>query len=123
MANDLENAAPEKPTRRTNPETKIVQAIQRWAKKEGLFCLKFSSASAILPNGFRIGQRPGIPDLILIKDGRHVWIEVKTETGKLSDTQKKFLAELSAAGAETHVARSLEEVQKIMNGEEEQDYE
>lgn len=47
---------------------------------------------------------PGLPDLILIRD-RVVFVELKTERGRLSDAQAEWQRRLEAAGAETHVWR------------------
>jgi len=37
-----------------------------------------------------LGSYKGISDLIAMKDGRTVYIEVKTETGRQSEHQKQF---------------------------------
>ena len=34
----------------------------------------------------------GLPDLIMVKDGRLIFAELKTEKSKLSDAQNKWLA-------------------------------
>jgi hypothetical protein len=46
----------------------------------------------------------GWPDLVLVRD-RIVYLELKTEKGKLSDAQKGWLQDLTAAGGEAYVAR------------------
>lgn len=46
----------------------------------------------------------GFPDLLLIRE-RVVFIECKTETGRLSQAQSAFLAGLRAAGQEVYVMR------------------
>lgn len=46
----------------------------------------------------------GYPDLTLIRD-RVIWIECKTESGKVSDHQKVWLAALNDAGVEAYVVR------------------
>ena len=55
-----------------------------------------------------IYAKAGIPDLIAIKQGMHVWIEVKREDGKLSPAQERYIQLLSEAGAEVIVARSVD---------------
>lgn len=61
--------------------------------------------------GFRVyhtlrskGSQPGFPDWTLARD-RVVFLELKTETGKVSDAQKEWLAALNAAGTEAYVVR------------------
>jgi hypothetical protein len=49
-------------------------------------------------------SQPGYPDETLIRD-RVIWLELKTETGKLSDAQRSWLTALLDAGAEAYVAR------------------
>lgn len=50
------------------------------------------------------GSPSGYPDLTLVRD-RVVFIELKTEKGKLSDRQRDWLEALLNAGAEAYVAR------------------
>lgn len=47
---------------------------------------------------------PGMPDLILIRE-RLLWVELKTETGKLTDNQAAFHDRLIAAGQTVFVWR------------------
>jgi hypothetical protein len=46
----------------------------------------------------------GFPDLVLVRD-RVIFLELKTERGKLSDQQKEWLRALERAGAEAYVVR------------------
>ena len=40
----------------------------------------------------RMGLKSGVPDLVLeFPEGKIVYLEIKTEKGRLSDTQKKWL--------------------------------
>ena len=50
------------------------------------------------------GSQPGFPDWTLARE-RVVFLELKTETGKVSDAQKEWLAALNAAGVEAYVVR------------------
>jgi len=49
-------------------------------------------------------SEPGWPDLALVRD-RLVMAELKTDTGKPSAAQERWLALLIAAGVETHLWR------------------
>lgn len=121
MSSDLEAVAPAtKPKRKTNPETRIVKQIQAWCKRQPeTFCYKIPGGRFRTESGFFISPLSGMPDLLIIQSGRSVFFEIKTETGKLSDAQKTRIAELAGAGAEVHVAHSLEEVKAVLKGEEE----
>lgn len=57
-----------------------------------------------------LGQRPGIPDLILCHRGRFIGIEVKKEGGKLSNNQLNEGAAIRAAGGQWIIARSTADV-------------
>lgn len=49
-------------------------------------------------------SEPGWPDLALVRD-RLVMAELKTDTGRVSDDQRRWLAMLDAAGVETYLWR------------------
>lgn len=49
-------------------------------------------------------SEPGWPDLALVRD-RLVMAELKTDTGRLSAAQERWLSLLTAAGVEAHVWR------------------
>jgi hypothetical protein len=48
---------------------------------------------------------PGFPDLVLVRPGRVVWAELKTDAGKLTAAQAAWLQALRDAGQEVHVWR------------------
>lgn len=56
-----------------------------------------------------LGTRPGMPDLIALHAGQFYGLELKREGGRLSDTQRKTLTDLDAAGAVTAVAYGLDD--------------
>ncbi|HQO65733.1 MAG TPA: VRR-NUC domain-containing protein [Spirochaetales bacterium] len=57
-----------------------------------------------------MGLRSGVSDLVLIGiDGRAYFLEIKTATGKLSESQKKFQALCQAKNWPYAVARSVDE--------------
>ena len=63
----------------------------------------------------------GFPDLVLIRSPRVLFVEVKSETGKLSLDQQVWLGSLSACpGVEAYVTRpsGWEEMAKVLAGEE-----
>jgi len=66
-----------------------------------------------------LGMRSGISDLIAILPTpdlpyRIVFIEVKTQTGRQSDNQKKFEARVTDAGYEFFLVRSVDDVKSIV---------
>jgi hypothetical protein len=59
-----------------------------------------------------LGVRSGLPDLVVIRQGRVFALELKTETGRLSDVQARTLEEMRACGVDTGVAHGLDEALK-----------
>lgn len=56
-----------------------------------------------------IGMMPGVSDLIIIRPGEVIFIEIKTRTGTQSVTQKKFQSIVELLGFKYHLIRSLEQ--------------
>ena len=87
--------------RREQPETAIRRAIVDYLRLHGWKVVRIVQSA--------LSER-GIPDLVAIRDGWHVWIEVKTPTGRLSADQEKWLSDLKAHGGMCIVARGVEDV-------------
>lgn len=109
----------------TDEEHKIQCACVRW------FRLKYPKLQNILfaiPNGGRRdavtgaklkeeGATSGVADLILLKSNYQygaLCIEMKTKSGRQSDTQKKWQKEVEATGNKYIVCRSLDEFMKTI---------
>ena len=56
-------------------------------------------------------SRTGLPDIIIIRDGFIIGLEVKTEKGRQSPNQVQCQKDWKEAGAEYWVVRSIDEVQ------------
>jgi len=54
------------------------------------------------------GVRSGLTDIIVVYDGRAIWLELKSPAGVASKVQRQVCAELRAAGADWYLARSAE---------------
>ena len=61
-----------------------------------------------------MGVRPGIPDLLLDWPDGRLAIELKSARGRVSKEQKDVGALMEAAGRPWHVARSLDEVRRLI---------
>ncbi len=106
-------------------ETHIQQEIVRWWKlhacewnlEEELLMGFPLQGARTKRNGARLkaeGMRKGTPDMLLAVprgDCCSLWIENKSSTGKLSESQKLMLKRLTAIGAATVVCRSAAEAQ------------
>lgn len=58
--------------------------------------------------------RNGLPDLLALRQGRRLWLEVKSEIGRQSPSQKEMQLLLEKNGEEYNLVRSIEDVQKLI---------
>lgn len=102
--------------RRDNPEEKIQIAIMRHVSLRG----EKNVVVAAIPNGgyrspteaLRLrsgGVRAGMPDMLVVVEGVTSYLELKTETGRLSDDQRVMHRKLSEAGACVETAYGLDD--------------
>jgi len=84
-------------------ERDIEKKSCQWAVAQGWMSMKLVSSN-----------HRSVMDRMFVRRGRVVFIEFKTPKGKLTDGQTREIARFRAAGAEVHVARSLEDVKKIL---------
>ena len=73
-------------------EQQIQSKIKKKLQEQGWYVTKLIKTST-----------NGIPDLLAIKNGKAMFIEVKREQGKLSPLQQLRIQELSEAGAIVHI--------------------
>lgn len=62
----------------------------------------------------REGVRAGVADLVVLYEGRTLFLEVKTATGRLSKSQVRFRDLALSAGAEYAVVRSIDDVAQAL---------
>lgn len=55
-------------------------------------------------------SKRGVPDIVCVKEGKYVGIEVKTEKGALSEHRHDFGRGLMLAGGDYFVVRSVDDV-------------
>ena len=64
---------------------------------------------------FTTGAAKGRSDLSAIKDGRIIFIEVKTDSGKASSEQLNFIEQMQARyGCKAGIARSVDDAVRIV---------
>lgn len=78
-------------------ESKIVCAVIRELVARGYWTTKIHGGPY---------QRAGIPDVLAVKDGRALWVEVKRPGEKPTKIQEHVMAGLRAAGCVVIVASS-----------------
>jgi len=60
------------------------------------------------------GVLPGAPDLLALRAGRVIFLEVKTETGRVSAKQAEAHEKLRAEGFEVRVVRDLDDIADLL---------
>lgn len=74
----------------------------------------------LINNGWEVVKliltsKPGIPDLMCLKNAKIIFIEVKQPNGKLSKLQEYMINKLISIGFDTYVIRSVEQIKTIIN--------
>ena len=86
-------------------ESSIESKLVRMVRERGGLCFKFVSPG-----------NPGVPDRIVITPaGRTVYVELKTEVGRLAAIQKWQHEELRKRGADVRTLKGLELNQTLFN--------
>lgn len=97
-------------------EHDIQNAVRMKLSERGYAVFRTNTGKVKLADGriFDTGLPRGFSDLIAIKSGRVFFIEVKSETGKVSAEQKHFLATMrDRYGCVAGVVRSADEAVKL----------
>jgi hypothetical protein len=63
-----------------------------------------------------LGVKAGVPDIVIIWEGRAYFIELKAGTNKLTEHQVNMMRSLTDAGAGWHCCTSLESVTETLDG-------
>lgn len=85
-------------------ESKIERRLVEGVKRLGGMCLKFVSPGTL-----------GVPDRIIITaKGRVIFVELKTETGRLTKIQRYVIGEMQKRGADARVVKGIDEVKELL---------
>jgi hypothetical protein len=79
-------------------ESKLQTKLIKELRTRGMFVRKIESP------GYA-----GMPDLFIAYGGRSLWLELKTDTGRLSELQKVTIEDMRQQGCEVAVAYGLEQ--------------
>jgi len=90
-----------RPWKPPTPEALLTKSIRQLLNSVGIFAWKEWGGPM---------STPGVPDIIGCFKGRLIGIEIKSEKGVVSESQKEFIENINRAGGLAFVARSLEDV-------------
>lgn len=86
-------------------EAQIESKLVRLVRQRGGLCYKFVSPG-----------NTGVPDRIVITpDGRTIFVELKTDSGRLAKVQKWQITEMKKRGCDVRTIRGLDEVKDFVN--------
>ena len=100
-------------------EKHIQNAILDYLAYKKIFHYRQNSGAFQTQGGgyMRTASVNGLPDIVVIKDGIYIGLEVKTATGTQSKEQREIQNRVTAAGGLYFVVRSLDDVRKIFEAE------
>ena len=85
-------------------EKEIERRMVQTVKERGGLCYKFVSPS-----------NPGVPDRIIITpDGRVIFVELKTEIGRLASIQRWQISEMQKRGADVRIVKGWTAVKAML---------
>ena len=86
-------------------EKEIERRLGQMLEKRGCLYLKFES-----PNN------PGVPDrIVILPDGRTIYIELKTEIGRLANIQKWQIDRMRKKGADVRVIKGWDQAKAFVD--------
>ena len=90
------------PKKKVTEETMIKKQIRDYLRLKKWFVFHLLAG---------MGCYPGLSDLVAVKDGKVIFIEVKTKKGKLSENQINFKNDIVSHEGSYFVARGIEDLE------------
>lgn len=87
------------------PESYIRRTVKEYLQYKGYF---------VFPLVHSALSYPGAPDLMALKNGKWLCLEIKRPSGRISSHQKKFRYDVMQKDGEYHIITSLEDIQLIV---------
>ena len=88
-----------------NPETIIQNQVRELLRMDGWYVIRHQQG---------LGSQPGLSDLTAIKDGKTIYVEIKTPKGYQSDRQKQFQHDIETHGGIYVLCRRVEDIQPYL---------
>ena len=98
----------------------IQKNILTWLTLKKWFAFKINNVGIYkqATGSYIPSQTKGICDIIAIKDGEVIFVECKSEKGKLSQSQKEFCDTIISHGGHYIIARSIEDMEDYLRNYE-----
>ena len=104
-------------------EAKLQKDVAAIFEGAGLLTIRINSSVQWTEHGSRLASyrivntnaTSGLADIMIMKDGRALFVEVKTPKGRLSESQVKFQATANHYGMHYVVIRSTDEARAIVH--------
>lgn len=109
-----------KPKTRQRPEARLqkalVQILRLQCNPGVLWFSTFNERKGVraMADMKARGLLPGLADMVFVVSGEVMFLELKAENGRLSDSQREFLKAAHAAGARYTVANSFESARQTL---------
>ena len=87
------------------PEGKIQAKIIQYLKDNKIFHFRYNAVSSAF----------GLPDIIVILEGKFIGLEVKTETGRATELQLRMQEAIRIAGGVYEFVTSVQDVEEILD--------
>lgn len=103
----------------TQIQSSIIDYLMLLENQGKLFMQRVNNTAIYDPIGRKFrslakGTKKGFPDILVLKDGKCIGLEIKTNVGKQSKEQIEIEKDFKKHGAAYHVVRSLDEVIEII---------
>jgi hypothetical protein len=96
------------------PESEILREIQIYINNQGYVCWRNHVFNGRVKGGYLRTGIVGLSDLTVMLKGKHLYLEVKTATGKQRDAQEAFEATCKANGHLYYIVRSVGDVIELL---------
>jgi len=87
---------------KNTPENLVKKEIKDWLSIQNWFHFPILQG---------LGAYHGIPDIIAVKNGIVLFIEVKSATGRLSESQQDFFRQIAGHGGHYIIARGYKDIE------------
>lgn len=91
--------------KKKNPESLIQSQVRDALRMDGWYVIRHQQG---------LGAHLGLSDLTAIKEGKTIYVEIKTPTGRLSEYQEQFKHDIELHGGTYVVCRCLEDIQPYL---------